>query len=133
MRIREDMLSNHDITRSASSLTLFKLQLIVHDDSAHNRLDRNCRKKSTRTRLTPESEVHICRTDGDETGGCGWDLVRVVLLPDARFLAVVFLAGMSGAIGSSIERVAVIGILAPSEAVENVWIADEDRVFAHRS
>lgn len=133
MRIRKDMLSNHDITRSASSLILIKLQLIVHDDSAHNRVDRNCREKPTRTRLTPESEVHICRADADETARCGWDLVQAELFLDVRFHTLGFLAGMCGAIGSSTERVAVIGILAPAETVETIGIVDEDRVFAHRS
>lgn len=62
------MLSNHPIPRSSSNLTILKLKVILHNDTAHNRLDRIRRKESSWTRLAPEPKVHIRRTDTDETG-----------------------------------------------------------------
>lgn len=61
------MLPDDDITRPASSLTLLKLQVVVHDNPAHNRLDRTRCEEPTRTRLTPKSKVHICWADTDKT------------------------------------------------------------------
>lgn len=112
------MLPNNQVCRSPTSLLLLKLELILHDDPAENRLQSIRSEEATRTRLPPESKVHIRRTDAHEAGRRGRGQGCRVWF----FLARVFF-------GCS-ESVSVLRILAPPEPVEGVWVRDERWVFA---
>lgn len=126
-RIRQDMLSNNDIHGPPSFLPLLKLELIIHNDSAHNRLDRIRRKEPTWTCLAPESEVHVRRADTDKTGRCRRNQRRIVW-----FLVAIFPVDQGGKSGARrVQGMSIIGILTPSEPIESIWICDEGGVFAH--
>lgn len=66
LHIRHNLLSNPHIRRPLVPLPLI-LKLILRNNPAHNRLDRNRREEPTRACLASESEMHIVRADTDET------------------------------------------------------------------
>lgn len=118
------MLPNTNVSRS---FITSKFEIIVNDQATQDSLQCVRRKETTRTSLDSESEMHVRRTDSDEASWCSTDFPCTVYL----FLITIWNSSGGNQLGR--ERVTVLGLSAPSEAVKGVWIRDEGRIIANWS
>jgi hypothetical protein len=123
--IGKDVFSNSNICRPPSNSIAFELELIVHDNSAHDRLNRTRSEKSSWTSLPPKSKMHIRRADADEAGCRRWGLWRPILL--SLFLSNVPVGDHVG----WCEGLPICWILAPPESVKDGWIRHKGWIFAN--
>src|SRR4051794_34645992 len=122
MRVKswQNMLPNMNISRS---LIANKLEIIVKNNPTHNRLQGIGCEESTGASLTPESEMHVCRTDSHKTGRRSDSLLCIFLL---------LLATWSGSRCSQLGRqcIPVFGLSTPPESVEGFCIWEEVHISA---